>query len=215
MQVGNHRRWGYKPTSVRYSPDGTKIAVGYENQEIKVVKGDSGYWEIRTVVTNLGKVYSVDFSDNSELLLACGENKKFQVWNVSNNYNSVGGDFDVGQIIWSCRFASDNSVGVGLENGKVNIYSTSYSSPATSVYSPSGSGKAISLEFKYGTQSFAVANDNSRGYYSNHTSALFMGSGAQRAAAYSRTTDYFMFGGEDEKVRIYEGPTNTLAFTLT
>ena len=31
-QVGSHRRWGYKPTTVRYSPDGTKIAVGYENQ---------------------------------------------------------------------------------------------------------------------------------------------------------------------------------------
>ena len=78
-------------------------------------------------------------------MLACGENKKFQVWNVSNNYNYVGGDFDVGQIMWTCRFASDKYVGVGLENGNVNVYSTSYSNPAVVSYNPSGSGKALSM----------------------------------------------------------------------
>ena len=60
-----------------------------------------------------------------------------------------------------------------------------------------------------------MANENSNGYADNDTSPLFAGTSAQRAVAYSRTNDYFMFGGDDNKVKIYEGPTHTLAFTFT
>ena len=104
---------------MRYSPDGSKIAAAFDSgSNIKILDG-STYNELLAVNANVGNVYSVEFSSDSKFLLACGSDRKFEVLNVSNNYNVVGGGFDVGQIIRTCRFASDDSVGIGLDNGTV------------------------------------------------------------------------------------------------
>ena len=178
------------------------------------MKGDSGYWDIRTIVTALGKVYSVDWTSDSSKLLACGENKKFQVWETTN-YNQIGGNFDVGEIIWSCRFTSDDSVAVGLENGQVRIYSSTYTNSVIQTFTPSSSSKTLSLQCEDGTYNFIAAHENGKGYVTNDTNPLISDSNAMRAAAYSKTGDYFMVGGESSQVHIFEGPSHTETFTFT
>jgi hypothetical protein len=100
-------------------------------------------------------------------------------------------------------------VAVGLDSGDVKIYGTSYSSPATSTYSPSESSNAKAIAFKSGSHDFVMAGANGKAYTNNSTSALLSEGNTMRAAAYSADGDYFMVGGEAQKVRVFESSSLT------
>lgn len=60
-----------------------------------------------------------------------------------------------------------------------------------------------------------MAGANGKAYTNNSTSALLSEGNTMRAAAYSADGDYFMVGGEAQKVRVFESSSLTEVFNFT
>lgn len=82
IKVGSYRWNGEKPNSVKFSPDGLYIAIGYDDDDIKILNSPTMTLN-KTLDTSHSKVHEVDFSYDSTKLLTCGDDKKFRVWATS------------------------------------------------------------------------------------------------------------------------------------
>ena len=102
---------------------------------------------------------------------------------------------------------------IGLDPGPVRLYNPAFSSYTT--HSPSTSGKPYGVDFKYETHEIIMGSDNSKAYYlTDDSSPLRSMGGIVWEAKYARKNGYFMFGGEDKKVYIYNSSKN-LIYTFT
>lgn len=102
---------------------------------------------INTIGTGHIKVYDVDFSYDGTKMLTCGDDNKFKVWDISaTNIRTgipsvIGGGFNTGNKIWSCKFSFDDYVLVGCDTNLVTVYGPGF---GNTVYSNNahGGGKA-------------------------------------------------------------------------
>ena len=122
----------------------------------------------KTLDTSHSKVYEVDFSYDSTKLLTCGDDKKMRVWSISGW--SQTGFKSHSKKVYTCKFASDDYVGVGQENGEVVVYRDDFTTQDSSV--GYGGDDVLDIDFRHGTHKYIMAYENDRGYASPSTSSI-------------------------------------------
>ena len=71
------------PTSVEFSPDGTLIASGFEDNDIRIWDVNSGA-EVRNLTGHTGDVLDIAFSPDGTLLASTSDDKTVSVWNTAD-----------------------------------------------------------------------------------------------------------------------------------
>ena len=147
------------------------------------------------------KVHDIDFLLDSSRMLTCGEDRKFKVWDPASAWGNTYESSDLGQTVWSCAYAYDGYVGVGLNSGEVRVYNSEFSSYTS--YTPGSAGIPYGLDFKYGTHTFILGSGNTKGYTSESTSDIIDTQGIIYVAKYARSAKFFIFSGADFKVHLF------------
>ncbi len=145
---------GYHPISIKFFPTNDKFAYGFEGSDLRIVSDSCTL--IRNLNTGHVKIYDIDFSYDGTLMLTCGDDQKFKVWNISGiNLATtappmIGGGFSIGNVVWSCKFSSTNHVLVGNEaNVNVKVYGPTFTNSLIRSYSTADSGRSNAVDFFY------------------------------------------------------------------
>lgn len=88
------------------------------------------YTKVVSLNTDHAKVHDIDFLQDSSKMITCGEDRKFKVWDTSS-WSKTYESEDLGQVVWSCTYASDGFAGVGLNSGEVRLYNPEFSYQTT------------------------------------------------------------------------------------
>jgi WD40 repeat protein len=126
---------------------------------------------IRSLDTGHVKIYDIDFSYDGTLMLTCGDDQKFKVWNISEvdltttDPPMVGGGFVIGDVIWTCQFSKDNYVLIGNSDGQIRIYGPTFTNTLVRAYNPTTTGKALSADFFYCENSTRIIMVLIMGYF--------------------------------------------------
>ena len=142
---------GYQPKAIKFFPTSDKFAYGFEESSLRIVS-DSCIL-IRSLDTGHSKIHGIDFSYDGTLMLTCGEDQTFKVWNISGinlattNPPRIGGNFGTGNVVWSCKFSSTNHVLVGNEgtSSVIKVYGPTFTNSLIRSYSISDSGKSLAV----------------------------------------------------------------------
>ncbi len=131
---------------------------------------------IRTINTGHIIIHGIDFSYDGTLMLTCGEDLRFKIWNISGiNLATTAPpmieNVSIGGIVWTCRFSSTNLVLAGNSNGNIKIYGPTYTN-LLRTYNPTASGQVNSAEFFYCENStkIVMGSENGISYWYNGTS---------------------------------------------
>jgi WD40 repeat protein len=168
---------GFFPHALKFFPTNDKFAYGYDSSDLKIVSSDNCVL-IRSLNTQHVKIYGIDFSYDGTLMLTCGDDQKFRVWNISGIDLSttvppvIGGGFTTGNVAWTCKFSSDNYILIGHSDGTIKLYGPTFTNSLIRTYTQSASGKPLSTEFFYceNHTKIIVGSDNARAYWYNGTS---------------------------------------------
>lgn len=115
------------------------------------------------------------------------------------------------QQIYSCEFADDDWIGVGLANGSVELYDSDVVHQSTYDTAPTG-GTSFSVSFFPGTHEFILGKSDGNGYVSDSTLALEFMNNNVRATACSST--YMAYGNDNGIIRVYETGTKNFVGAL-
>ena len=183
-----------RPNSISFSGDGNYVAIAYAQQNVIILNGSYPFALNRTLNTGHGSnVAEVDFSDNSALLLSCGNDGKFNtytvgVWTPTTTSTTVGGG-----AATACDFASNGNIGYANANN-LAIYSSALGTLMTD-----NSRNYHHLRFVPGGSSLLFLNSNDRkGYYTpvspKSIGSIITDSSIIGSLSYSRTSNYFGMG---------------------
>lgn len=166
--------------------------------------------QINSFSTGHAKVYGIDINVNGTKMLTCGDDKTFKVWNISTSAiltstpPYLGGGFDAGEVVMSCKFSSQDYVIIGLNSvNKVKVYTTSYNTSTALIdktFTPAG--KALDINFyQCSNNNFIMGSDNGELYSSNSTSSFASTDTSHvHIALVDRTNQFFAFGLENYKL---------------
>lgn len=157
--------------SIRVFPSNDKFAFAIDSPTLNIIS-ISNCSIINTLSTGHTKINGLDFSLDGGKMVTCGDDKKFKVWDISSGGvpTLIGGNFDTGQVIWSCKFSFDNYVMIGNSNNEVRIYGPNFGNTIFSQKSFTNSGNAENIDFYHCDKSrFIMGSSNTRGYGSNST----------------------------------------------
>ena len=142
------------------------MAICYEHNDVKILQTSD--WTLAATVTTVhSKVYEIDFSEDSSMLLTCGDDKAFRLWSTSTWTALPGGNYDTGNKIFSCKFTSDNSIVLGQEGGEVEFVSSADYTSTVSTIDYGNNVEEVSV--RYGTNTYIIADRNNRAYTSLST----------------------------------------------
>ena len=111
---------GRTATDVRFSGDGLKLVIGYDDSTISIYSTQSPYdvlesWD----AAHGGGDMVVDVSNDSSTLLTCSGNRA-KLWDISGS-PSLQYTYTISQMI-TCKLDRDKFIGAGASNNKLNYY---------------------------------------------------------------------------------------------
>jgi WD40 repeat protein len=131
---------------------------------------------IRSLDTGHVKIYDIDFSYDGTLMLTCGYDQTFKVWNISGiNLSTTDppliGNVPTGDYAFTCKFSSTNLILIGNSSGRAKVYASTFTNSIIRTYT-AGSGQVRSAEFFYCENSTRIVMgcDDGKGYWYNGTS---------------------------------------------
>lgn len=182
----------------KFFPTSDKLAFAYDGNDLRIISAVNCS-VLNTLLTGHGKNYGVDFNKLGTKMLTCGDDKTFRVWDITVwPYVVIGGGFVTStQPIWSCQFAYDEHVLIGLANANVMLYGPSFVAPALSTFVPTATGIALNVKFFFCENAkFIMGSDNHNGYVWNNTSPLFSSSNQVRFVDIDTTNSFLAYGTE-------------------
>ena len=168
---------------------------------------------IRTLNTGHTKTHDIDFSNDGTLMLTCGDDRTFKVWNISGiNLATtappmIGGGFSTGVSLMVCKFSMSNIILTGnTNNDDHKVYPSNFTNTVIRIYNIPTGGKAYSAGFFYceNTTKIVMGSDSGKIYWYNGTSTAStitqtlitdLGAGFVWFAKVDKTNQFMAYGG--------------------
>lgn len=129
-KICEYNNGGTVVRAIKFFPSNDKFIYTFESGTVRIV-GTTNCSLIASFNTGHSKVLGADFSFDGKKLLTCGDDQTFRVWNISQYSTTtptttpqvLGGGFNVGEVVRSCKFSFDDHVLVGIQSvNTVKIY---------------------------------------------------------------------------------------------
>jgi WD40 repeat protein len=152
-------------------------------------------------------VAQIDFSDDSTLLLSCGNDGKFNTYTVGTWTPTTSSTTIAGGQSTACDFASNGNIGYS-NSANLAVYSGLLGSLMTD-----NSKNYLKLKFVPGGTSLIMTNPNDKkGYYYTVSpktlTSIVTDSAIIGSVAYAKTSNYFGMGSQSNQVYIFNGTSN-------
>jgi WD40 repeat protein len=153
------------------------------------------------------KTNDIDFSNDGTLMLTCGDDRTFKVWNIGTTTPLMIANVSTGDNLMVCKFLSTNLVlTTNSNNNNHKVYSSNFTNTVIRTYNSPTGDKMSSAGFFYCENSTRVVmgSDDGRFYWYNGTSTastisvsqLFdAGGGTVWLAQVDRTNQFIAYGG--------------------
>jgi WD40 repeat protein len=151
------------------------------------------------------KTNYIDFSNDGTLMLTCGDDRTFKVWNIGTTIPLMIANVSTGDNLMVCKFSSTNLVlTTNSNNNNHKVYSSNFTNTVIRTYT---GGKMNSAGFFYYENSTRVVmgSDNGRFFWHNGTSSTAptiglslvfdAGGGNVWLAQVDRTNQFIAYGG--------------------
>lgn len=183
--------------SVRFFPSSDKFAYGIEQDSMKILNV-SNCAVLKTFPTGHAKVQGINFNQDGSKMVTCGDDQKFKIWDSTTLLTTptiIGGNFNVGQKIWSCEFSYDEYVLLGCENNFVKIYPPSFTNSIYFSRQHDLSGVATNIKYySCDKNKYIMGSDNGRCYAWNSTAPFLTTSSHIRLASVDPSNSFLVFG---------------------
>ncbi|WP_448215596.1 hypothetical protein [Endozoicomonas sp. 2B-B] len=199
--------------SVDYNHDGTELAIGTHDDEVRIYDVMNGY-TLKKILPHTTGVGTVKYNHDGTLLVAGGSDDKVRVYNVTNDYTLQHVLSDATDDILSIAFNHDGSLLVATaKDGQIRIYvvMNSYTLQQTLPYRTGG---ALSITFNHDS-TLLVAGGNGIRVYRGMSPYTLMDTPPgehSHSLAFDPSGTRLAAGRDDGQVWIYNGtnPFNLL-----
>ncbi|HEX2909321.1 MAG TPA: hypothetical protein VH186_00840, partial [Chloroflexia bacterium] len=217
-------------TSVNYAPDGTTIAAGFKNGDLKLLDVKDGH-VIRQFVGHNASVNSVSFSPDGKTLASGSSDGSIRLWEVTSGKskqhlvpatnNSSSGDTIVAELngaVATVAFAPDGRLFAGTSSGVALIFNTQPVQPVKVLSTGGASVNAVAYS-KDGKLLGYASNDGSVKLYNQQYNPLQPQpkkfSSSINALVFAPDDKAVAVGGNDGKITLFDPLTykNTHTFT--
>lgn len=199
------------PNAIKFNSQGTYLVSGSQDGSMLFMNLLTS--ASNSVTSNHTQVFGVDFSNNSNVMVSCGKDQDIKIWDsstwpitlTSNATGSISNDMK------ACEWTSDNKLIVADSSGAVRIISSPYNLGGSTAVNYGGSS-IMGVAGRYTTYDFTVADGGGKkGWHSpDNSNPIYNVNKNTDTTSYARSLDYFMFGGADKKVNIYNATSKNL-----
>jgi WD40 repeat protein len=154
------KRYSAEVTAVAVSPDGRRLATGYQDGAVKVLDAGTGE-EVLALKGHKGPVTSVSFSPDGARLATSGADKAMIVWELAGGREAWRADDHEGEI--SCAtFAPDGKqLASGLDDGSAVVWDAPTGAPLLTLRDKGTKGGAGVSSIAYSLDSRWLATADS------------------------------------------------------
>ena len=196
--------------SVSYSPDGSLLASGGDDRNVKLWRASDG--TLLRTLSDGTRVRSVAFSQDGTLLASAGQGGVVKIWQVGSGALLLTLDGFAGSVS-QVAFSPDGTlVAAASLDGTVRLWRTSDGGLVRVITLPSAGGSVASLAFSPNGAALATGNDEVAPSPEHGTVRFYRVSDGRLVTTFDRETDVYVrsiafhpFGGTFVYVRAVDG----------